>query len=537
MLFNSLDFFLFFFIVYLLYLIIPFRSQNLLLLGASYFFYGCWDVRFLFLITFSTAVDFFCSNMMLYKSLGRKNLIKTNVYVFGATLLFLGLLNGQEIAWKNLGKPAFGYGISSMIGFFAITMLSDIFAKKLSDEVRKQMFVTLSIMTNLGILCFFKYFNFFVENAVQVLSSLGVSVAHLSNLKIILPVGISFYTFKTISYSIDVYRGKLHPADRLFDFALYIAYFPQLVAGPIDRATNLLPKIQTKRSIQIKDLTRGFVLMSYGLFKKVVIADGLAASVSSIYNTQGTVSICDILAATLLFTIQIYCDFSGYTDIARGLSKCFGIDIMRNFNSPYFSDTPSEFWKRWHISLSSWLRDYLYIPLGGNRSGPKRTYLNLMVTMALGGLWHGAGWNYILWGIYHGILLCVYRMSNFTDAVYKSFKDSTLVKVLTTLLFFVITCYGWLLFRAESLHQIISFSKVLISGYGHYDLSLKIPTFATLCGLPFFLMFEIRQFVQEKATLQFNMPVVVKGAVYGMMLMIFFGSLSNDPVQFIYIQF
>ena len=298
MLFNSFDFLLFFIPVLLLQWLLPHKPRNLFLLTASYFFYACWDWRFLSLILLSTVVDFYC---------------------------------GQAIADS-------------------------------SDNRRRKLLVSISVVVNLTILGFFKYFNFFIDSAHEALASLGFSPATW-HLDIILPVGISFYTFQTLSYSIDVYRGEVKPARKIADFALFVAFFPQLVAGPIERAKNLLPQMLKKPVFSLDQFYEGCWLVFWGLFKKVVIADNLAVIVDRAFNDPSLTN-GELLIALYAFAFQIYCDFSGYTDIARGIAKMMGYELMLNFRLPYFAKNSSEFWHRWHISLSTWLRDYLYIPLG-----------------------------------------------------------------------------------------------------------------------------------------------------------------------------
>ena len=266
------------------------------------------------------------------------------------------------------------------------------------------------------------------------------------HLNIVLPIGISFYTFKGIGYVIDVYRGNVELEHDYKNFALFIAFFPALLAGPIDRAKDLLQQITVKRKITQEQTLRGLHLIFYGLFKKVVIADGVVGTVNSVFGSTGQMSWIDVVVATVLFTLQIYCDFSGYTDIARGTAKLLGFNLMVNFRLPYFSQNPREFWSKWHISLSTWLRDYLYIPLGGNKHGKSNTYRNLMLTMVLGGLWHGAAWNFVLWGLYHGVVLCVHKAIKATKSTVGTQKN-LITNIIKVTLFFSITCYGWLIFR------------------------------------------------------------------------------------------
>ena len=364
--------------------------------------------------------------------------------------------------------------------------------------------------------------------------------ADFLRLNIILPVGISFYTFQTMSYTIDIYRGKLKATNRFWDFALFVCYFPQLVAGPIERASDLLPRLLNPRTLSFHQSTRGVFLILFGFFKKIALADGLAGSVNAIYETTGAVSWLDVVLATLLFTFQIYCDFSSYSDIARGTSKLLGIELMTNFNLPYFSKNPSEFWSRWHISLSSWLRDYLYIPLGGNRRGNFITYRNLMTTMVLGGLWHGAGWNFILWGFYQGFLLCIYRVftPNYKNkSPCNNGRRDYLVEIATSLLFFCFTCYGWMLFRANSLEQVITFTKTLFFDLGNWTLIMPKPTFPALLGLPILIGYELIQYHSKNSRFYLYYPAMARGAFYAILTTLILMGTSNAPAQFIYFQF
>jgi len=266
-----------------------------------------------------------------------------------------------------------------------------------------------AIAVDLSLLGFFKYFNFFADSAVRLLQILGFEASPVA-LQILLPVGISFFTFQAMAYTIDVYWGREKAKYSFPLFALYVSFFPQLVAGPIERSTRLIPELQKKRVIYPEQIYSAFQLMLVGYFKKVFIADGVAPVVNRCFDSAGTVSGLALVFGAWLFALQIYGDFSGYTDIARGVSRLFGIELCLNFRQPYLSSNITEFWRRWHISLSSWLRDYLYIPLGGNRKGKYRPYLNNMITMLLGGLWHGANWTFVVWGGLHGLYLAVHKM-------------------------------------------------------------------------------------------------------------------------------
>jgi D-alanyl-lipoteichoic acid acyltransferase DltB (MBOAT superfamily) len=468
MTFNSLSFLIFFVMVYALYLVASHKWQNRVLLIASYFFYGCWNWRFLSLIALSTVIDF---------TVGRK-------------------LDASD------------------------------------DIVVRKRWLFVSMFCNLGILGFFKYFNFFSQSLLDLFQAMNLNM-DFSTLNIILPVGISFYTFQTMSYTIDIYRKELKPCQNFFDFALFVSFFPQLVAGPIERAKNLLPNVVAHREINYEKIRRGLFLIVFGLFKKVVIADGVAPSVNQIFNaTGGGVSGIDVVLASYLFALQIYCDFSGYSDVARGVSKMMGFELMENFKVPYISKNPSEFWKRWHISLSSWLSDYLYIPLGGNRNGKVKTYRNLMITMILGGLWHGAAWNFVLWGTYQGLILVIYRFFRRKNKT----KHHPFVNFLSIVFFFQLTCYGWLLFRANSFDQIVNFTQLIFRFDGFHSL-IRIPSIATLIGIVLLLIYDLLTAFHNSAAFYFSYHKSVRAFLYALCLFILMMGMTNAPAEFIYFQF
>lgn len=476
MLFNSLTFFIFFAIVFLLYLALPHRGQNRLMLAASYLFYGAWDWRFLFLLMFTTTTDF---------------------------------LIGQAIAGAA------------------------------SPRARKS-WVAASAILDLGILGFFKYFNFFVDSFAVLLETLGFH-ASLPLLRIILPVGISFYTFQSMSYVIDVYRGVLPPARRWSDVALYVAFFPQLVAGPIERATNLLPQVQQPRTVSDYGIGHGAYLILWGMFQKVFIADNICRLADATFN-QPSEQALSVLLGVYAFAIQIYCDFSGYSNIARGLAMMFGFRLMLNFRNPYFATNPSDFWKRWHISLSTWLRDYLYIPLGGNRGGAARTRRNLMLTMLLGGLWHGAAWTYVAWGFYHGILLIGHRFfENILAPARKlnRFFTGGLGRTVSMVVFFHLICISWLLFRADSIVQAGAMLSTLLTGWANWpdEATLLYQSFTLLFyGLPLFAM-EWWQYRSGDPLVALKAPRIVRAVLY---IFLFYGIVifgENNAQSFIYFQF
>jgi len=387
MLFNSWTFIAFILLVLPIYYSLKFKAQNPFLLIASYTFYGFWDWRFLILLWLSTIIDF---------SVARK-------------------------------------------------------IQNTSVEATRKRLLIISLCANLGILGFFKYFNFFIDSATQLLQAAGMNPS-FTTLHIILPVGISFYTFQTMAYTIDVYRKKQTAIDNIIDYAVYVSYFPQLVAGPIERAQRLLPQIQKPRSVSKDAFYSGIQLILWGYLKKVAIADSMAPIVSNIFDNPQAYGSATLVLGVYCFALQIYGDFSGYSDIARGISRLFGIELMVNFKQPYLSRNITEFWRRWHISLSTWLRDYLYIPLGGNRKGTLAQYRNLMITMLLGGLWHGAGWNFILWGGLHGLYLSLHKLWT-RDAKISAVKPPRKILPLTAHLFwafitFNLVCLTWIPFRS-----------------------------------------------------------------------------------------
>ena len=470
--FVSLAFVGFILVVYPLYLVLPHRAQNRMLLLAGLVFYGWWDWRYLSLLIFTATLD----------------------YLVGVRL-------GQE-----------------------------------TDDARRKWLVSASVVANLGVLGFFKYFNFFADSAAHLLGLVGLQ-ASWTTLHIVLPIGISFYTFQSMSYTIDVYRRHMPPSRHYLDFLTFVSFFPPLVAGPINRAVDLLPLVEKPRRITRDGVTRGLFLILFGLFKKITVSDGVAGCVDALYNRGGPASGADVALATWLFAAQIYGDFSGYSDMARGLAKIMGFDLMLNFNQPYFAVNPSDFWRRWHISLSTWLRDYLYIPLGGNRGSESKTYRNLMTTMVLGGLWHGAAWNFVLWGVYQGGILCVHR-------VYAGFRRGTtklqglagrLSFAVQVVLFFQVVCYGWLLFRARSFGQIASYTAALLHPVG--PVTVPTPTLPALIGLVVLVALEAMQWISGDPRWYRRWPSPLRGALYaGLGLLVAMG-LSNAPAQFIYFQF
>ncbi len=485
MFFNSLSFAVFFAVLYGAYLLTirRLKIQNALLLVGSYYFYGCWDWRFLGLIAFSTLVDYVC-----------------------------GYLLDRRRADEPERSGAYQF-----------------------SSAQRKAILAVSLVANLGILGLFKYYDFFASSATDLLAALGVTVQPRL-LSVVLPVGISFYTFQTLSYTIDIYRGSLRAHHSLLDFAVFVAFFPQLVAGPIVRAKEFLPQVARRRHLDLDQIYMGGYLVLWGLFKKVFIADNLARLVDSVFSQDSWPNGGVVVVGVYAFAVQIYCDFSGYTDIARGCAKMMGFELPINFNLPYFSSNPVEFWRRWHISLSTWLRDYLYIPLGGNRYGAFRMYVAIAITMLLGGLWHGAAWTYVVWGAYQGLLLIAYKaykarrsMDSHAPAVQSSAVWSWGVRIA----FFQFTCLGWLIFRAESMGQVGHMLSAVIGG-GALHGSGVVTLFAY--SLPLLLV-QLAQFHRADLNVVLRWPAPARGLAYTAFFyaMMCFGAVANQP--FIYFQF
>lgn len=476
MLFNSVEFlFLFLPIVLIVYYLLPHKQQNTFLVLASCFFYASWDWRFLLPLLCTTGLDYWVAGRL-------------------------------EASHKAQGPQS---------------------------ERRRLLWI--SVVSNLALLGFFKYCNFFIDSTSAVLTALGFEVS-VHTLNIVLPVAISFYTFQALSYTIDVYRGELHPSGTFWDFFLGVLYFPHLVAGPIQRASSLLPQVLQPRRTTREQWEDGLHLIMWGFFKKVFLADNLAPIADQVFSKPDPTG-GEVLVGVLAFTFQIYGDFSGYTDIARGVAKIMGFEFTLNFNLPYFATNPSDFWRRWHISLSQWLRDYLYKSLGGNRGGSLFTYRNLMITMVLGGLWHGAAWNFVLWGFYHGSLLCIHRyLSPSLERLERAIAlPRGIWLVLNIGCMFIMTCYGWLLFRATSLGQIIDMTHALARPFEGLDIA-ALQTIG-LYALP---LIAVQWLQWRNGELQFmRLPIIpgwLKPVLYaGMFYAAVF--LGGTPQSFVYFQF
>ncbi len=482
MLFNSLDFAIFLPIVFILYWFVANKNlklQNLLIVVASYVFYGWWDWRFLSLILFSTLVD----------------------YTVGM---------------------------------------------KLKDETQSSRRTTLlwiSICVNLGFLGFFKYYNFFLDNFVTAFRFFGNEFS-LSSLNIILPVGISFYTFQTLSYTIDVYKKKLEPTKDFVAFAAFVSFFPQLVAGPIERATNLLPQFYKKRTFDYNKAVDGLKQILWGMFKKVVIADNSAQIANEIFNNSADYSGSTLAIGALFFAFQIYGDFSGYSDIAIGTSRLFGFDLMKNFAFPYFSRDIAEFWRRWHISLSTWFRDYLYIPLGGSKGGTWMKVRNTFIIFIVSGFWHGANWTFIVWGALNAIyflpLLLAKKNRQNIEVVAEgrllpSLKD--VFKMMTT---FGLTLIAWVFFRARDIEHAFDYLAEMFSSslFRSVNFEGQDNLLNMTYVLIFFIVIEWLGRDQEHAIARLgqNFKRPIRWAIYyGILLLMFY--MRGAQQEFIYFQF
>ncbi len=470
MLFNSLVFFVFLPIVFVGYWLVSNKNlklQNIILLIGSYTFYGWWDYRFLSLIAASTIVDYFVG----LRIEGAKN--------------------------KSIGKK----------------------------------WLLVSILFNIGLLGFFKYYNFFVESWIDSLALFGYTVNNAWTLKVILPVGISFYTFQTLSYSIDIYKEKLKPTRDFIAFAAFVSFFPQLVAGPIERASNLLPQILTKRKFTYQALSYGIKLMIWGFFMKLVVADRAAIYVNAVYNNVENHEGLSFIAATVLFAFQIYGDFAGYSLIAIGTAKIFGLDLMTNFRRPYFAASVSEFWTRWHISLSTWFKDYVYIPLGGNRVAKPRWLFNLFITFLISGLWHGANWTFVIWGALNGIYLIIEAL------LFKKTRKG-LINVFVT--FFLIN-FAWIFFRANSTENAFYIIKTIFTSPGRLyigsgdDITASI--YATLAIAILVLVETKKEYFTTQFSISNNRIEYVRLVGYAVVIfMILYIGVFGES-QFIYFQF
>jgi len=474
MVFNSLQYAVFFPLVFVAYWQLKRRGQNVLLLAASWFFYASWDWRFLGLMWLTTAVD---------------------------------------------------YGVGRYLATH-------------EDERQRKVAFGLSLGLNLVVLGFFKYFDFFLQSATDLLDRLGLDATSPA-LKILLPVGISFYTFHGISYTFDVYRRHIEPARDLLDFAVFVAYFPQLVAGPIGRAHLQLPQFERERPpLRWEQARSGLALILLGLFKKVAIADALAPFVDRTFSDAGQASWITLLAGVYAFALQIYGDFGGYSDVARGSSRLLGIELPLNFEQPYLSRNITVFWRTWHISLSTWLRDYLYIPLGGNRGSRARTYRNLMLTMVLGGLWHGAAWTFVAWGFLHGLYLCAHRAFTERPGAGPAHNQVTPFgwrDALPALATFQLVCFAWIFFRAASFTQAWDVIRGIVTFQGGLVDGSAIALLVLVGSVSWAI--DLAQRNLKTHTPMLSLPVVAQGALYGAFILAIILFSGGETVPFIYFQF
>jgi alginate O-acetyltransferase complex protein AlgI len=494
MLFNSLHFLVYFPVVFVIFLLTPKKFKCVILVIASYYFYAQWKFSYLFLIVLSTAVDYF-------------------------------------IALK----------ISST-----------------AKNSNKKIYLSISLIVNLGLLFIFKYFNFFSESFASIAHHWGLSYLN-PHIDFLLPVGISFYTFQTLSYSIDVYHGKIRPEKNVIVFALYVSFFPQLVAGPIERASRLLPELKKAFIFDYNRFVSGLQLIVWGFFKKVVVADRVSVFVDQVYgNPQGFDGVI-ILLATYFFAFQIYCDFSGYSDIAIGVARIFGIQLMRNFERPYFSKSIVEFWRRWHISLSSWFRDYVYIPLGGNRGGKYVLYRNLIIVFLVSGLWHGANWTFIVWGAIHGIciilnLIYVQVMMRYFPVVRRGnssliskidtlFRQKALITIRNMISLFVtfhIVVIGWIFFRASTVENAIIIIRKILFDWGEFHWNSLGEPYSLFIAILSILFMEILHVIERGSSIPecfWRLPILIRWGLYYTLILsiLIFGEFNSN--EFLYFQF
>ena len=495
MLFNSYGFLVFFPIVVVIYFLLPKRISYLWLLAASYYFYMGWNAKYALLLLVSTTITY---------------------------------VSGILIQWLNDRHP---------------------------DKIcAKKWVVAGSFISNLAILFFFKYFNFTIESMNTVLRYIDLPTINTS-LDVLLPVGISFYTFQALGYTVDVYRGEIRAERNFFRYALFVSFFPQLVAGPIERSKNLLNQLRNPKSFSYERMCDGLMMMIWGYFLKLVIADRIAIFVDNMYGNVGVYDGRYLLLASVLFAVQIYCDFAGYSTIAIGAAEVMGFQLMDNFNSPYLSQSVAEFWRRWHISLSSWFKDYLYIPLGGNRKGKVRKYINIMIVFLVSGLWHGANWSYVVWGGLNGIYQVVGAI--FTP-VRNRIKEKLHLKksplplmIIYMIVTFILVDFTWIFFRADNVQHAFAVidsifnmnNQALLENGTLYDLGLSRPNFMVLgVSLVILLAADICKYCGIKVrSVILNLNIVIRGAVIiaGILGILVFGIWGSgySATNFIYFQF
>lgn len=479
MFFNSFEYAIFLPIIFIIYWFIlnkNLKLQNLFLLISSYFFYSCWDWKFLFLLAFSTILDYI-SGLKIYNS---------------------------------------------------------------NTQINKKIWLIISVSINLGFLGFFKYYNFFIESFADLIQKLGFT-AHYSTLNIILPVGISFYTFHGLSYVFDIYNKKIEPSHNWIEYALFVSFFPLLVAGPIERATHLLPQIEKPRKFNYELAVSGLKQILWGLFKKIVIADNCAKAVNLIFNSYESQSGGTLFLGAILFSFQIYGDFSGYSDIALGSGKLLGIKLIKNFNYPYFSRSIAEFWRRWHISLSSWFKDYLYIPLGGSKGGTIKRIRNTFIIFLVSGFWHGANWTFILWGGLNALFILpsiIFKTNrNNMDIVAKGKILPNFKEFFQIVYTFLLASFAWIFFRSESLSQAFSYINKMFNSIHLPDLSIFNLSLFPLLLLLILVEWKGRENNYAIEKLFYKSKTCIRWGFYYILiiLMLVFGQKNSQ--EFIYFQF
>ena len=496
MLFNSLHFLLFFPLVVFVYFTIPSRIKWVWLLVTSYYFYMCWNPIYVFLMLGSTLVTYLCG-------------------------IVLNILDDSALEERN-------------------------------KTHNKKILLAVSLMLNLSVLFFFKYFNFLNDSLREILGSVGINYT-INNFDFLLPVGISFYTFEVISYTIDVYRGTVKAEKNFFRYALFVAFFPKLVAGPIERPTNLLPQLNKNHTFNLDEARSGLMLMLWGFFQKIIIADRLAILANTVFNDVEKYKGFQFVIAILFFSFQIFCDFSAYSDIATGASRILGFKLLNNFERPYFAQNIRDFWRKWHISLSTWFKDYLYFPLGGNKKGKWNTYRNIMIVFIVSGVWHGANWTFVVWGALHGIYqVCSILFAPYQTKIIQRLgadEETFSVKFFNVLITFSLVCFAWIFFRANTIgdaffivRNIFTYNPETILTDELYSLGLEATEFRIavysimlLLIVHFFQrQYKLREFIM-KQTLPFRWAAYLI-AILSILIYGIYGS-TYDASQFIYFQF
>ena len=462
---------------------------------------------------------------IVYWFLINKRLSLQNLFLIAASYFFYGWWD-----WRFLSLIIISSSVDYIIGLQIYNC---------ERIVKRKLLLSISIAVNLGFLGFFKYYNFFLDNIADMYSVFGLTF-NLQTLKIILPVGISFYTFQTLSYTIDIYNKRQKPTKDIIAFFAFVSFFPQLVAGQIERARNLLPQFTQTRKFNYQFASDGLKMIAWGLFKKIVIADSFAKSVDYIFINYDSLNGNTLMIGAVYFAFQIYCDFSGYSDIARGVARLFGFDLMQNFAFPYFSENVAEFWKRWHISLSTWFRDYVYFPLGGNRCGKFRHSFNIMITFLLSGLWHGANWTFICWGALHGLYLLIYRfIKNPINYPISGLSSSFLTAVRSFVrigVTFLLTTLAWIFFRADNIDVALAYiSRIMtLSLFSRGVFPANVDNY--LWYILFLVCVEWIQRNKQHPLFLYRMPIIVRWPIYIILTLWIVDSFAQ-PETFIYFQF